>query len=319
MRGEALFVPAPRGRPLPLRATTQPQPIDPARAGACGARRGSGSACADRLEQALGAPGPERRHVVLWPAVAGDVPDDGDVFRVAYLPPEWSSSEIPLERWVLDGSGGPRINRNALCLVEPDAGRFDAARAAARRALAVEALLSGEDAQISSPSSARSCANAQRRAEGELRTALGHAYVRVQVPTGLAEDGSLRFASRELATILATGRTLHERVREALENPCCHQALSGQGVALAELGLERQWRWVLDVAHALPQFLDAPKVWTPAALSVGIAEGVQHGAFGYAANAAEKDSSITVASSSSVRLREPLAPEQINLGDGAAL
>src|SRR5436305_5540018 len=45
----------------------------------------------NQLEQALGASGPERRHVVLWPAAPADVPDAGDVFRVVYLPPEWSS------------------------------------------------------------------------------------------------------------------------------------------------------------------------------------------------------------------------------------
>ena len=126
----------------------------------------------DRLEAALGATGPDRRHVVLWPASPGDVPDEGDVFRVVYLPPEWTPSATPLERWVLVGSSGPRINRNALCLVEPDGGRFDDARAAARRALAVEALLAGR-LQIS-PSSARSCGSAPRqpRASFALRSAM---------------------------------------------------------------------------------------------------------------------------------------------------
>jgi hypothetical protein len=271
----------------------------------------------ERLESALAAAGPDRRHVVLWPASPGDVPDEGDVFRVVYLPPEWSPSALPLERWVLDGSSGPRINRNALCLVEPDGGRFDDARAAARRALAVESLLSGR-IQIQ-PEQRTELVERAKAAEGELRTALGHVYVRVQLPTGLADDGALRFASRELATILAAGRGMHERVREALDAHVAAKLYPAKVAALAELGPEREWRWVREVAQALAQFLDAPKVWTPAALAVGIGEGVQQGVFGYSANASESDGSLAIASPSSVRLREPLVPEQVELGEGAAL
>src|SRR5205085_6566338 len=113
-----------------------------------------------------------------------------------------------------------------------------------------------------------------------------------------------------LATILAAGRGLHERVREALETHVAAKLYPAKVAALAELGPEREWRWVRDVAHALPQFLDAPKVWTPAALAVGIADGVQQGAFGYVANATEEGGSLSAASPNSVRLREPLAPEQ---------
>jgi hypothetical protein len=76
---------------------------------------------------------------------------------------------------------------------------------------------------------------------------------------------------------------------------------------------------VVEVAKALPQFLDHPKVWTPHALAVGIAEGAQQGVFGYAATAGESDGAITVSAPSSIRLREPLAPEQVQLGEGAVL
>ena len=218
---------------------------------------------------------------------------------------------------MLDGHAGHRVNRNALCLVEPDAGRFDSARAAARRSLAVEALLSGR-IQVS-PEQRQELTERLKAAESELRTALAHAYVRVQVPSGLADDGSLRFSSRELATILAAGRGLHERVREALDTHVAVKLYPAKVAALAELGTAREWRWVSEVAHALPQFLDAPKVWTPAALAVGIAEGVHQGVFGYVAGATDGDGSPAILSPSSVRLREPLAPEQVELGEGAVL
>jgi hypothetical protein len=270
----------------------------------------------ERLESALGAAGPERRHVVLWPATPAEVPDEGDVFHVVYLPPEWSPSATALERWVLDGAGGPRINRNSLCLIEPEGGRFDDARAAGRRVLAVEALLSGR-LQIQ-PEQRAELAERAKAAESELRAALGHVYVRVQVPAGLGDDGSLRFASRELATILATGRGLHERVREALETHVATRLYPAKVAALAQLGPEREWRWVREIAQALPHFLDHPKVWTPNALALGIAEGVQQGIFGYSATATESDGTLT-ASTSSIRLREPLAPEQVQLGDNSVL
>jgi hypothetical protein len=274
----------------------------------------------DRLEGALGASGADRRHIIVWPSAPSEVPDEGGSFRVVYLPADWSPAAVPLQRWIFESAGGPRVNRNALCLVEPDAGRFDAARAAARRALAVEALLGqGGKLQLS---------NEQREdlrerlatAEGDLRAALGHAYVRVQVPTGLADDGSLRFSSRELATILAAGRGLHERVREALETHVAVKLYPAKVAALAEFGPDHEWRWVREIADALPRFLDAPKVWTTNALQIGIAEGVQQGAFAYAAGAtAAEDGSLAVSSPRAIKLREPITAEHLGLGAGAAL
>ena len=275
----------------------------------------------DRLEGALNATGPDRRHVVLWPSAPSEVPDDGDAFRVIYLPPDWSPSAAPPERWILDGAGGPRVNRNALCLVEPAGDRFDAARASARRALAVEGLL-GQGGKLQLSSEQREELRERLdTAENELRSALAHAYVRVQVPTGLADDdGTLRFAGRELATILAAGRGLHERVREALETHVAAKLFPSKVAALAELGTERDWRWVRDVAEALPRFLDAPKVWNPQALALGIAEGVQQGTFGYAADVSTADDgSLSVPSPAAIRLRESLPADHIGLGDGAAL
>ncbi len=272
----------------------------------------------ERLEQSLGAAGPERRHVVLWPATPAEVPDEGELFRVVYLPPEWSPSDAPLERWVLDGSGGPRVNRNALCLVEPDGASFDGARAAARRGLAVEALLAGR-MQIS-VEQRDELRERLKAAEGELRSTLTQAYLRVLVPTGLDEGGSLRFASRELATILAAGRGLHERVREGLDTHVAARLYPAKVAALAELGPDREWRWVWEIAQALPRFLDVPKVWTPEALALGIAEGVQQGTFGYVAAASvDADEALTVPAPSAVRLREPVTEEQVELGESAAL
>jgi hypothetical protein len=274
----------------------------------------------DRLEVALGASGPDRRHVVIWPSAPSEVPDEGDAFQVVYLPADWSPAAAPLERWVFESSGGPRVNRNALCLVEPDPARFDAARAAARRSLAVEGLLGQSGKLQLSTEQREELRDRLTAAESDLRTALGHAYVRVQVPTGLAEEGSLRFSSRELSTILAAGRGQHDRVREALVTHVATKLYPAKVASLAELGVEREWRWVREVAEALPRFLDAPKVWTPEALAVGIAEGVQQGAFGYVAGAsATDDGSLVVSSPRDVKLREPVSAEQLSLGEGAAL
>jgi hypothetical protein len=274
----------------------------------------------ERLETTLGATGPDRRHVVIWPSAPTQVPDEGDAFRVVYLPANWSAATVPLANWILQSLGGPRVNRNALCLVEPDATRFDAARAAARRSLAVEALL-GQGGKLQLSDEQRDDLRERHSAtEGELRTALGHAYVRVQVPTGLADDGSLRFSARDLATILAAGRGLHERVREALDTHVAAKLYPAKVASLAELGPEREWRWVREIAAALPQFLDAPKVWTTDALTAGIADGVQQGVFGYVAGAtATDDGSLVVSSPRDVKLREPVSAEQLSLGEGAAL
>jgi hypothetical protein len=151
-----------------------------------------------------------------------------------------------------------------------------------------------------------------------MRAALGHAYVRVQVPTGLDADGSLRFASRELATVLAAGRGLHERVREALDTHVSEKVFPSKVVTLASLD-ERDWGRLSNVAQALPRFFEAPKVWTAAALTLGVAEGVQQGTFGYAAVAnASEDGALSVARPSDVRLSEPLSPDAVAL-DGDAV
>ena len=118
---------------------------------------------------------------------------------------------------------------------------------------------------------------------------------------------------------MTAGRGLHERVREALDTHVAVKLYPAKVVALAELGSAREWRWVREVAQALPQFLDHPKVWTPGALAAGVAEGVQQGVLGYCATATESNGSLTVPSPSSVRLRESLAGEQVELGEGAVL
>jgi hypothetical protein len=271
-----------------------------------------------RLEDVLGARG-SSRHVVLWPDGPGQVPDETDAFQVVYLPADWSTAQPALSRYVLESANGPRVARNAVAFVEPAPGRFDDARAAARRALAVEALLSQGRRIGLSAEQKEELGERLRTSEQELRSALGQAYTRVQVPLGLADDGTVRFAARDLGTILAGGRALHERVREALQTYVADELFPTKISALADLGDEREWRWASEVSHALPRFFEAPKVWTPAALSAGVAKAVAQGALGYVAGAQEHDGELVVASPSSVRLREELDPGGVGLGEGCAL
>ena len=271
-----------------------------------------------RLEDVLGARG-SSRHVVLWPDGPGQVPDETEAFQVVYLPADWSTAQAALSRYVLESAHGPRVARNALAFVEPAPGRFDDARAAARRALAVEALLSQRSRIGLSTEQKEELGERLRTSEQELRSALGQAYTRVQVPLGLADDGTVRFATRDLGTILAGGRALHERVREALQTYVADELFPTKISALADLGDEREWRWASEVAHALPRFFEAPKVWTLTALSAGVAKAVAQGALGYVAGAQEHDGELVVASPSSVRLREELDPGGVGLGEGCAL
>ena len=155
--------------------------------------------------------------------------------------------------------------------------------------------------------------------EQELRSALGQAYIRVQVPLELADDGTVRFASRELGTILAGGRALHERVREALQTYVAEELFPTKIAALANLDEDDEWRWVSEVAHGLPRFFESPKVWTHAALTAGIAKAVAQGTLGYVAGAQERDGAITVPSHTTVRLRDELDPGTIGLGEGCVL
>jgi hypothetical protein len=156
-------------------------------------------------------------------------------------------------------------------------------------------------------------------AEQDLRSALAHAYDRVHVPTGLNDDGSIAFTVRELATILGAGRRLHERVREALGTHVADKVFPAKVAALAELSDEREWRWAHEVAHTLPRYFEAPKVWTPEALRQGIADAVSQGSLGYVAGAQASPDGLSVPSPSAVRLREQLDAAQIGLDEGCAL
>jgi hypothetical protein len=256
---------------------------------------------------------------VLWPGSPADIPDEPSAFQVAYLASDWTPGAAPLERFVTHGGSGPRVCRNALALVEPASGRFDEARAAARRALAIEALLAqGRRIQLT-PEQAGELRERLGAAEQDLRSAVGQGYTRVHVPTGLAEDGSVAFASRELATVLSAGRPLHERVREALETHVATKLFPTKVVALAGLDSEREWCSVTELADALPRYFDRPKVWTPDALRAGIAEAVVQGTLGYAAGAGVQGETVVVGSAEDVRLRTPLAPEAVSLESGAVL
>ncbi|MEJ7894716.1 MAG: DUF499 domain-containing protein [Solirubrobacteraceae bacterium] len=271
-----------------------------------------------RLEDVLGARG-ESRHVVLWPAGSSEIPDETEAFQVVYLPADWSPETASLSRLVLESGSGPRVARNALAFVEPAPSRFDDARAAARRALAVDALLAGGSRIGLSAEQKDELKERLKTSEQELRAALGQAYTRVQVPLGLADDGTVRFTSRDLGTILAGGRALHERVREALQTYVAEELFPSKIAALAELGEDREWRWISEVVRALPRFFDAPKVWTPSALSAGISKAVSQGALGYVGGAEERDGDLVVPSPTAVRLREDVQAGSIGLGDGCVL
>ena len=249
MRGEALLYLHYDGWALPLRAAPEPQPPDPAGAGTGGPRRGAARAFATASKRRSAPPAPSRRHVVMWPSGPGAVPDEGEVFRLAYLPPDWSPTATPLDRWILDGCRSPGQPQRARAGRARHLSGSTAARAAARRALAVESLLSRAQSSSSPPSSERNFASGSR--QRRRRCVGAHAViVRVQVPTGLADDGSVRFASRDLATILSAGRGLHERAREALETHVASKLYPAKVAALAQLGDERGWRWVRELADA---------------------------------------------------------------------
>ena len=312
MRGEALLYLHHVARPLPLRAATEPQPSDPAGAGASQRATTCSRAYASGSRARSAATGPDRRHVVIWPAAPGPGARRGRRVPRRLPAAGLEPAQRPLADWILQSSGGPRVNRNALCLVEPDAARFDAARAAAR-------AIAGCRGTAQPGRQAPALPRAARRPARAPLSHRGRATHRAR-PRLRTRPGSHRTRRRRLAAVLLPRagddprrwpRSARTRPRST-RHPRRRQAVSRKGRIARRARPRARVALGARGSAALPQFLDAPKVWTPEALALGIAEGVQQGTFGYVAGASPaEDGSLSVASPTTIRLRETLSAEQI--------
>lgn len=259
------------------------------------------------------------REVVVWPAGPDQIADEGGVFRVVYLAPDWTEAPQPLaELTTRHRDGGPRQNPNGLAFVEPHATSFDAARAAARTLCAVESLLASGSRHNFSHDQKKELNERANAARRDLQSAAAGAYERVSVPSGLADDGAPKFERVDLSTVLGAGRPLHERVHEALE---LHVFSSLTPARLKQMaGLEnRDVAWCEELVAGVYRYFEFPKLWSPEPLRQAIADGVANGLFAYCSAVEAENGELELAQPELLRLRSRIDPGTVDLGPGCAV
>lgn len=265
------------------------------------------------LDRTLGSDA--RAEAVVWPGSPADVDDRALGFRVVYLPPQWDGG---VDAFITDGKGGPRTYRNALALALPSATSFEEARSSARQTLAIESLLSRASKLNLSPEQKDELKERQKAADTALATALGQAYERVAVPQGIGDDGKVEFTEVALGTVLGVGRTLHERVRDALQAEVFDSLEPSRVAVIAKLD-ERGYEMCERLAERAYSFFELPKLWSPAAFKKGIAKGVTSGAFAYATGLTASGEELQKGPTAAVRVREGMEPDGVDLGPGTAV
>jgi hypothetical protein len=269
------------------------------------------------LEGALGG---DRGHreIVLWPADSSQIRDGIQAFLVAYLPPDWDERKQPLERLVASCGDAPRKFKNALALALPDRATFDAARQAARTTMAVESLLSRTARHNFSAEQAAELKERATAANRKLTSLMGHAYERIVLPVGSNGDAGLQLDDVGLGTVMAAGRQLHERVRDALSHQVFDRLTPARLAAVAKLN-EHGAAYCEKLAEDFFAYFELTKLWSVAPLREAIAEGVSNGLFAYAVGVSGEPGAVTVSDPTLVRIRTHLSADEVDLGSGAAL
>ena len=269
------------------------------------------------LEQALGRSNGQGE-IVVWPADSAQIRDGVHAFLVAYLSPDWDEGKQPLERLAGHCGDAPRRFKNALALALPDRSTFDAARQAARTTLAVESLLSRTSRHNFSPEQVAELKDRAAGANSKLTSLMGQAYDRVVVPVGSDGNAGIRFEEASLGTVLAAGRSLHERVREALGHQVFDRLTPARLAAIAKLN-DQGVVWCEKLADDFFAYFELTKLWSTEALQGSIAEGVTSGLFAYSVGVSGEAGEVQVSDPSLVRLRRPLSADEVDLGPSAAL
>jgi len=260
------------------------------------------------------------RGVVVWPDGPGGIDDGKPLFSVAYLHPDWVPERTPLASFVEQSRSGPRRYQNALALVLPDAGQFDQARQAARSWLAAQSLLRQKAKYGFSP---EQCDELKEKAEASQRTAataVGRAYASVVTPLK-DRDGQAAYGleSTDLRSLLTAGRSLHERVVDALSHRVFSTVTVDKLLALAGLGPDKSAVVLSDLVDWFYSYFDFTKVWTRRVVADAISNAVAASRAGYAVGLVRGDGTTEVRDPKLVRLGEMLPGEEIDLSGDAAL
>jgi hypothetical protein len=269
-----------------------------------------------RLERAIGAGG---QQISIWPGDSTKIADGVPAFVTAYLRPDADTSPDELARLVTHCGDAPRKHKNGLALVIAAPPTADAARRAGRVLNAVAALLGQTARHQFSPEQKEELKERATEAERALTTSVGQMYERVLLPEGTDGPGGVRFESVDLGTVLSAGRSIHERVRDALNLHVFDTLKPKRLLALTKLAERGSVRCDVLI-ESFFSYYEFTKLWGVGPLHEAIATGVAAGDFAYAIGVTDQDGTLSVADRSLVHSAgQTLDPAEIDLGPGAVL
>lgn len=269
-----------------------------------------------RLERALaGAPS---REVALWPRDSSQIPDRVPGFVIAYLPLDADTQVEALAALASKHGGGPRSHKNGVALAVPSGSAGEQARRCARTALAIASLLSRGSRLGFSAEQKAELKERAGDAERALASHLGQIYGEVLVPVESDGPGGVRFERVDLGTVLAAGRTLHERIHDALADKVFDSLTARRLATLSRLA-EREVVRCDTLAQSFFPYYQYTKLWSADALRAAIAKGVSEGLFAYATGASGEGPDVRVEDPALIQLRSAPPASEIDLGAGAAL
>lgn len=260
--------------------------------------------------------GGNRREVVVWPDSSSQIRDEGGRFRIVYLAPDWSPANLPLGPAVLHQGEAIRRYRNGLAFARPASAVFDAARQGARTLLAIERLQASGRVTLTAEQSddLNERANDARR---QISGAMPAAYDAVVLPSGVGDGHEVSFDTVDLTTVLGVALSLHERVHDALEMKVFDHLTASRLASIAKL--DEAPAWCEPLTEGFWLYFERTKLWSSDVVGEAIADGVSNGVFAYATGAAETEGEVALGSLLSLRVQQPLRPDEVDLGPGAVL
>lgn len=274
----------------------------------------------DKVRKAFEEKLSDARHVCIWPAGPAQVPDEVAAFTLAFLHPDWNESSAPLASFVSEARGGKRAYANALALVLPDSAQFDLARAAARTGLATSSLLDNKAKYGLSKEQQEELEAKKRDAARNLAAALDAAYSRVVVPVRAASgDSPWEPEEIDLRSLLTAGRSLHERVMEALAHRVFRTVTVDKLLALTGLGSDRRFMLASDLVAAFFSYFEFTKVTSAAVVADVISRAVGDRRLAYVPGARVADGVLEVANPSAIRVGVLLSTSDMDLSESTAV
>jgi hypothetical protein len=260
------------------------------------------------------------RGVQLWPADPGAISDSRPVFTVAYLHPDWSDARQPLAHFVEQtGKGAPRRYRNAVALVLPDDTQFDRVRQAMRARMASAELLGSSKHQFN-PEQMEDLQDKQKAARRDAAAGLALAYRTAVLPVRDREGAQpYRLEEFDLRSLVSAGKSLHERVVDALSARVFSTVTTAKLLSLAGLDVNRQVVSCSDLVDWFYSFYEFVKLWDRRAVADAIARGVANGEVGYVVGLVRNGEQVTPRDKRTVRYARPVSVDEIDLSDDAAL